>query len=89
MKSLGMNSTNLTEPDITSVVLIVDDDPGMRLILRQYMEEKRHHVLEAENGIQAVAVCRQYRPHVVLLDALMPVMDGFTCCRKLLSLHQD
>jgi signal transduction histidine kinase/DNA-binding response OmpR family regulator len=89
MKSLGTNSTNLTEPDIASVVLIVDDDPGMRLILRQYMEEQKHHVLEAENGIQAVAVCRQHRPHVVLLDALMPVMDGFTCCHKLLSLHKD
>lgn len=66
-------------------ILVVDDDRLTRLQLRRAMEQLGYQVTEAENGEQALAAYTQLQPDLVLLDALMPVMDGFTCCRKMRS----
>lgn len=65
------------------LVLIVDDDRFMRLQLRKAMEQGGYIVSEAENGEQALALYTKIKPDVVLLDALMPVMNGFNCCKQL------
>ena len=47
------------------------------------MEKEGCKVVEAANGEQGLDVYKRLKPHLVILDALMPVMDGFTCCKHL------
>lgn len=67
-------------------ILIADDDQFTRMMLRQLMEQEGYQVAEVENGEECLAAYPVYKPDMVLLDAMMPVMDGFTCCAKLQSL---
>ena len=62
-------------------VLVAEDSAVDRLLLAQIVRRQGHQVFTAENGEQAVALYLERRPQLVLLDALMPVMDGFeaTC----------
>jgi PAS domain S-box-containing protein len=76
-----MNSLELAENP--PLVLVVDDDRFMRLQLREAMEQGGYIVTEAENGEQALDLYTKINPDVVLLDALMPVMDGFDCCKQM------
>ncbi|MBW4576450.1 MAG: PleD family two-component system response regulator [Aphanothece sp. CMT-3BRIN-NPC111] len=68
------------------VILIVDDDKITRLLLRRAMEKEGYKVLEVSNGEECLAIYQSQKPHIVLLDAMMPVMDGFTCCKQLQTL---
>ncbi|MGH8670507.1 MAG: putative bifunctional diguanylate cyclase/phosphodiesterase, partial [Burkholderiales bacterium] len=72
--------------DVSALVLIVDDDRGMRIALRNAMERGGFQVEEAADGAQALSICERLSPDVVLMDAVMPVMDGFTACSKLRQL---
>jgi GAF domain-containing protein/CheY-like chemotaxis protein/anti-sigma regulatory factor (Ser/Thr protein kinase) len=58
-------------------VLVVDDDATVRQLLRRMLESEGYAVVEAENGRGALATLREARPSVVLLDLMMPEMDGF------------
>ena len=58
-------------------VLVVDDDESMRALLKRQMELDGYRVVIAENGAKALAECEAKLPDLVLLDALMPGMDGF------------
>jgi CheY-like chemotaxis protein len=64
-------------------VLVVDDDPEMRDMLRRALEKDGLAVLEAEHGQAALAAIARRRPALVLLDLMMPVMDGFEFLRAL------
>ena len=57
-------------------IMVVDEVPLNRELIRGYLHGSHHQVLEAENGEQAVALCRRHRPDVVLMDIRMPVVDG-------------
>lgn len=70
----------------SSLVLVVDDDNFMRIQLRRAMEQAGYQVVETSDGEQALTAYTHLNPDIVLLDALMPVMDGFTCCTKLQTL---
>lgn len=72
--------------EATLQVLIAEDGAADRLLLAQIVRRQGHQVLTAENGAEAVALFRQHRPHLVLLDALMPVMDGFEAARQIKAL---
>ncbi len=66
-----------------SLVLIVDDEPFIRMILRSFLEREAYQIVEAQNGIEALTMYNQLHPDIVLLDAIMPDMDGFECCTQL------
>lgn len=68
------------------LVLVVDDDVGIRLLLRRVLARRGYAVEEAENGAQALSAYERLRPDVVLLDVLMPGMDGFATCARLRAL---
>ncbi|ODG99460.1 diguanylate cyclase response regulator [Nostoc sp. KVJ20] len=70
-------------PESQSLVLIVDDEPFIRLILRHFLEREGYKIAEAQNGIEALTAFKQLHPDIVLLDAIMPDMDGFECCTQL------
>ena len=65
------------------LILIVDDDRSMRTLLTMAMSEEGYEVAEAQNGEQCLAEFIRLQPDAVLLDAMMPDMDGFTCCERL------
>ncbi|MEB3902153.1 fused response regulator/phosphatase [Pseudomonas putida] len=67
-------------------VLIAEDGAADRLLLAQIVRRQGHEVFTAQNGEQAVAMFAEQRPHLVLLDALMPVMDGFEAARRIKAL---
>jgi len=81
-------NTSSTQKD-APLILVVDDDQFMRIQLRRAMEQAGYRVAEADDGEQALAVYARLHPDVVLLDAMMPVMDGFTCCHLLHQLSLD
>lgn len=62
---------------ITQPVLVVDDDPDVRELFRRTLARDNMTVIEAANGKEAIQMLRTQRPSVILLDLMMPVMDGF------------
>jgi diguanylate cyclase (GGDEF)-like protein/PAS domain S-box-containing protein len=64
------------------LVLLADDDAAARLILREAIVQTECEVVEAENGAQAVDLFEACRPDLVILDVMMPVMDGYEACRR-------
>lgn len=75
-------------PTDTPLVLIVDDDRSLRSMLAKVVTLAGYRAIEASNGVQGIQLYQQAQPNLVLLDAVMPEMDGFTCCRQLRSLQQ-
>jgi class 3 adenylate cyclase len=65
------------------LVLIVDDEEANRTLLRDPLETHGYEIIEAENGEQALQKAEQRPPDVILLDVMMPRMDGFEVCRRL------
>jgi len=63
--------------------LLVDDDPVMRILVREALEQCGLMVDEAEDGQQALSAYKRTRPDIVLMDVMMPLMDGFEACRLL------
>ncbi len=69
-----------------ALILIVDDDLFMRKILVRYLERENYRVVEAANGMEALKLYQEYQPDMILLDAMMPILDGFECCDRLQKL---
>jgi len=66
-----------------SRVLVVDDDAKIRALLRLYLERDGHRVVEAEDGPGAMRAMREQACDLVLLDVMLPGLDGFEVCRQL------
>ncbi len=64
-------------------VLVVDDDASIRELLSTVLEDDGYEVMPAANGEDALAVCARWRPDVIVLDLMMPVMDGWTFAKRL------
>ncbi len=64
-------------------LLVVDDEPDLRFLLRRIFESAGHEVSEAGNGADALTSVRQTRPDLVVTDMMMPVMDGVELIRRL------
>ncbi|MES9846109.1 MAG: response regulator, partial [Candidatus Sedimenticola sp. 6PFRAG5] len=65
------------------IVLVVDDSPDSLGMINTALNQAGYMVLVALNGQQALDIVAQIQPNVVLMDAVMPVMDGFECCRQM------
>ena len=64
-------------------VLIVEDDPKMRKLLVDGFEEKGFKVSEAPNGQEGLKVAEEFKPDSIVLDLMMPIMDGLTMLTRL------
>ena len=64
-------------------ILVVDDEPRIRDYVRMNLELERYRVLEACNGIEAIEQLREHLPDLVVLDVMMPEMDGFEALRHI------
>ena len=67
----------------TDIVLIVDDNPNNLLLLEKMLSREGYSVLKAHNGIEAIEVLEHNRPHLILLDVMMPELDGYETCKIL------
>jgi len=64
-------------------ILVVDDDPDILDALTMILESRDYHVVTAQNGIEALANLKAEEPDLMILDLLMPKMDGFAVCKEL------
>lgn len=64
-------------------ILIADDEAGIRQLIKKYAEFEGHEVFEAADGMEAVQLCRSREFDIVILDVMMPELDGFSVCREL------
>ena len=64
-------------------ILIVEDEANIRELLRLYLEREGYTVLEAENGVEGIKKWKSDKPDMLLLDVMMPVMDGWAGCREI------
>jgi DNA-binding response OmpR family regulator len=64
-------------------ILVVDDEERMRKLIRAYLVKEGYEVFEAENGVQALTVFKQQKIHLIILDIMMPVMDGWEVCKEI------
>lgn len=74
--------------DTSPHILVVDDHLPNIEVLRSFLEREGYRVTPADSGPQALALVQQDKPDLILLDVLMPEMDGFTVCRALKSSEQ-
>lgn len=64
-------------------ILVVDDQPDLRAMLKMALEKAGYQIREAENGEKALRVLREQKIDCVVMDVVMPVMDGLEACRRL------
>lgn len=64
-------------------ILIVEDEANIRELLRLYLEREGYAVIEAENGVEGIKLWKAEKPDMLLLDVMMPVMDGWAVCKEI------
>ena len=64
-------------------ILIVEDEANIRELLRLYLEREGYAVIEAANGVEGIKMWKSEKPDMLLLDVMMPVMDGWAVCKEI------
>ena len=64
-------------------ILVVDDESRIRSIIKKYAEFEGHSIVEAGDGMEAVYLCRKEEFDIVIMDIMMPELDGFSACREI------
>jgi diguanylate cyclase (GGDEF)-like protein len=70
------------------LILVADDDRAMRFALNDVLQEDGYRIELANTGAQALTICERQMPDLILMDAMMPEMDGFTACRRIRVLSE-
>jgi signal transduction histidine kinase len=81
-----MDERSLTAP---ASILVVDDDPIVRSLMRATLAHDGFAVIEAEDGVEGCRLYEEHRPDLLLVDVIMPRMDGYELCRELRSHPQS
>ena len=69
-------------------ILVADDESRIRAIIRKYAEFEGHTVTEATDGMEAVLLCRKNDYDLIVMDIMMPELDGFSACREIRKITQ-
>ena len=69
--------------DHGTLVLVIDDEPTQRMLSREALEQRGYRVEEADSGEAGLELAREFKPDLILLDVMMPGMDGFEVCRRI------
>lgn len=75
--------------ETTNKVLVVEDEPGLRTLLKQGLQRRGYIVECCSDGQQSLALYLSFQPDVILLDVQMPLMDGFEVCQAIRTDHDD
>lgn len=73
---------------MNKTILIVDDEERMRFLIDAYLKKEGFNVLQAENGKDALKIFKENIVELVVLDIMMPVMDGWTTCKEIRKISQ-
>src|SRR3954451_2380799 len=79
----GARPSNRNEPPMTASVMVVDDEPGVRAALERALRIERYDVRLAGDGAEALALLADGSPDAIVLDVMMPRIDGLEVCRRL------
>ena len=74
---------NTNTSAVLETILLVDDDASIRITVKAILEMQDYKVIEADSGEECLNICQQQTPDLILIDAVMPGMDGFSCCAEL------
>lgn len=66
---------------MSAKVLIVDDDPGIRMLLSKFLQREGIETVLAQNGLEGVEFAKKHQPDLIIMDVVMPQMDGLTAAR--------
>ncbi|MBA3987038.1 MAG: response regulator transcription factor [Flavobacteriales bacterium] len=69
-------------------ILLVDDEPDILEIVGYNLSAEGYQVITAENGIEAIKKAKKHHPHLIILDVMMPEMDGIEACEKLRTIPE-
>lgn len=92
MTTLQVSQTAPSRPamdELIPSVLIVDDERALRMVLRRAIEGEGYRTTDVSSGEHCLLSCQQTLPDLILLDAVMPGMDGFECCKRLQQSFRD
>ena len=70
-------------------ILVVDDEPEVCNMLKKFLTKKGHEVFTALNGEEALSLVKKERPHMILLDIIMPKMDGMECLDQIKKIDKE
>jgi DNA-binding response OmpR family regulator len=68
---------------VVAKILICDDEAGLRAVIKRYAVFEGHEVTEAENGLEAVGACRKEKFDIIIMDVMMPELDGFSAVKEI------
>ena len=80
---LSQSAIRRGDPAVSRKILIVDDDPHIREVIRFALEKAGMSVWEAGNGVEGLKQAQSVQPDLIILDIIMPEMDGLEMCREL------
>ncbi len=73
---------------MAQTILVVDDKTSIRILVRDYLSEQGYYVVTAQNGREALIIAQQQRPDLILLDIMMPELDGYEFVRHYRREHE-
>lgn len=82
---LAADRTGGTQACSMSKILMIDDDPSVRLVVKNSLQLLGHEVTVAANGEEGLTKAKQLRPHLIICDWMMPVINGLEVCRQVKS----
>jgi len=78
----------IQEEEIMATILVVDDEKNIRNVVKEYAEFEGYEVFEAEDGMEAVEMCRRQNFDLIVMDIMMPRLDGFSACKEINKIRQ-
>lgn len=69
-------------------ILLVDDEPDILEIIRYNLSSEGYHIETAENGIDAISQAKKVKPQLIIMDVMMPKMDGIEACEKIRNIPE-
>lgn len=64
-------------------ILICDDEPGLRTVIKRYAQFEGHEVTEACNGLEAIEACKKEKFNIIIMDIMMPELDGYSAVKEI------
>jgi DNA-binding response OmpR family regulator len=71
------------EHKMAFTILLADDEEDIKTVVRLFLEEKGYDIITAFDGLDAIDITRREKPDLILLDIMMPVINGYEVCQKL------
>ena len=66
-------------------ILVVDDEKGIRTVIKEYLENEAYEVVEASDGKEAIYITQEQSFDLIIMDIMMPIMDGYSACKEILK----